>query len=139
MTTKAYLYQLRNIDRRIQDKIRESSDWMEIALGKSAALNDIKVQSTPNQEIMADAVAHAVDYEREASMLATQMTDLKHQIIEQIDGIEDERTYNVLKEHFVQQVGIGTLADKYDITYNAMKWRIKQAIIQFEKIYGKEW
>ena len=107
MTTKAYLYQLRNIDRRIQDKIRESCEWKEIALGKSTALNDIKVQCTPNQEIMADAVAHAV--------------------------------YNVLKEHFVQQVGIGTLADKYDLTYNAMKWRIKQAIIQFEKIYGKEW
>ena len=139
MTTKAYLYQLRNIDRRIQDKIRESCECKEIALGKSTALNDIKVQCTPNQEIMADAVAHAVDYEREASALATQMTDLKHQIIEQIDGIEDEKVYNVLKEHFVQQVGIGTLADKYDLTYNAMKWRIKQAIIQFEKIYGKEW
>lgn len=139
MTTKAYLYQLRNIDRRIQDKIRESVEWKEIAMGKTTVLSDIKVQCTPNQEIMADAVAHAVDYEREASALAVEMTDLKYRIIKQIDGIEDERTYNVLKEHFVQQLGVGTLADKYDLTYNAMKWRIKQAIIYFEKIYGKEW
>lgn len=139
MTTKAYLYQLRNIDRRIQDKLRESYEWREIAKGKTAQISDMKVQSTPNPEIMADAIAHAVDYEREASSLAVEMTDLKYKIIKQIDGIEDERTYNVLKEHFVQQLGVGTLADKYDLTYNAMKWRIKQAIIHFEKIYGKEW
>lgn len=139
MTTKTYLYQLRNIDRRIQDKLRESAEWREIAKGKTTQLTDMKVQCSPNPEIMADAIAHAVDYEREASALAVKMTDLKYRIIKQIDGIEDEKVYNVLKEHFVQQVGVGTLADKYDLTYNAMKWRIKQAIIYFEKIYGKEW
>ena len=77
MTTKAYLYKLRNIDRRIQDKLRESYEWREIAKGKTAQISDMKVQSTPNPEIMADAIAHAVDYEREASSLAVEMTDLK--------------------------------------------------------------
>ena len=80
-----------------------------------------------------------MDYEREASQIAVQMTELKYKIIREIDGIDDEAAYNVLKEHFVQQVGIGTMADKYYLSYNAMKYRIKNAILVFEKKYGNTW
>lgn len=139
MTTKEYLYQLRNIDKRIQDKLRESIEWREIAMSNSINIPEVSVQSSPKQDVMADAVAKAVDYEREASQIAVQMTELKYKIIRQIDGITDEPTYNVLKEHFVQQVGIGTLADKYYVSYNCMKYRIKNAIKVFEKEYGSNW
>ena len=130
MTTKSYLYQLRNIDRRIQDKLRESYEWREIAMNKSHPISDVNVQSTPKQDVMAEAASMAVDYEQEASQIAVKMTELKHTIIHQID---------ILKEHFVQQMGIGTMADKYFVTYNAMKYRIEKAISVFEKKYGNQW
>lgn len=139
MTTKEYLYQLRNIDKRIQDKLLESMEWREIAMSNSINIPEVNVQSSPKQDVMADAVAKAVDYEREASQIAVKMTELKYNIIKQIDGINDEATYNVLKEHFVQQVGIGTMADKYLVSYNCMKYRIKNAIAVFEKKYGNKW
>lgn len=139
MTTWTYLNQLRNIDRRIQDKLRESCEWRDIAQGKRAQLTDMKVQKSPKQDVMADAVARAVDYEREASQLAVHMTELKHTIITQIDAIDDEQAYNVLKEHFVQQIGIGTMADRYFLTYNGMKRRIHSAVDTFSKMYGEKW
>lgn len=139
MTTKSYLYQLRNIDRRIQDKLRESYEWREIAMNKSHPISEVNVQSTPKQDVMAEAASMAVDYEQEASQIAVKMTELKHTIIHQIDSIDDELTYNILKEHFVQQMGIGTMADKYFVTYNAMKYRIEKAISVFEKKYGNQW
>ena len=139
MTTKEYLYQLKNIDRRIQDKLLESMEWREIAMSNSIQISEVNVQASPKQDVMADAVAKAVDYEREASQIAVQMTELKYTIIRQIDGIDDEVAYNMLKEHFVQQVGIGTMADKYFVSYNCMKYRIKNAIGVFEKKYGSKW
>jgi len=139
MTTKEYLYQLKNIDRRIQDKLLESMEWREIAMSNSIQIPEVNVQASPKQDVMADAVAKAVDYEREASQIAVQMTELKYTIIRQIDGIDDEVAYNMLKEHFVQQVGIGTMADKYFVSYNCMKYRIKNAIGVFEKKYGSKW
>ena len=139
MTTKEYLYQLKNIDRRIQDKLFESMEWREIAMSNSIQIPEVNVQASPKQDVMADAVAKAVDYEREASQIAVQMTELKYTIIRQIDGIDDEVAYNMLKEHFVQQVGIGTMADKYFVSYNCMKYRIKNAIGVFEKKYGSKW
>ena len=139
MTTKEYLYQLKNIDHRIQDKLMESMRWREIAMSNSVKMPEVNVQSSPKPDAMADAVSKAVDYEREASQIAVQMTEMAYRIIRQIDGIDDEATYNILNEHFVQQIGIGTLADRYNICYNAMKHRIKNAVSVFEKKYGSKW
>ena len=63
MTTKEYLYQLQNIDRRIKDKLRESTEWREIAMCNTIQIPEVNVQASPKQDVMADAVANAVDYE----------------------------------------------------------------------------
>ena len=90
MTAQTYLEQLHNIDRRIKDKMRESYEWREIAMTKRASIDDVKIQSSPRKDAMEDAICMAVQYESEAAELAKYLTELKHRIIEQIDGLEGE-------------------------------------------------
>ena len=137
MTPQNYLDQLLNIDRRIKDKLRESQEWRDIAMTKKAMMDDIKIQSSPRKDAMEDAICKAVQYENEAAELAKTLTELKHTIIEQIDGLKgDEHSYNILKEHYVYGVGVGTMADKYNFSYNGMKKRLRNAVSVFAKQYG---
>lgn len=137
MTTQGYLEQLRNIDKRIKDKLYESQEWRDIAMTKRATLDDVKIQSSPRKDAMEDAICMAVQYEQEAAELAKNLTELKHRIIDQIDGLEgDEHSYNILKEHYVYGVGVGTMADKYNYSYNGMKKKLRNAVAVFAKQYG---
>lgn len=137
MTPQAYLDQLLNIDRRIKDKLRESAEWRDIAMTRRATLDDIKIQSSPKKDAMEAAICTAVQYETEAAELARNLTELKHTIIAQIDGLRgDEHSYNILKEHYVYGVGVGTMADKYNFSYNGMKKRLRNAVSVFAKQYG---
>lgn len=137
MTAQTYLDQLLNIDRRIKDKLRESAEWRDIAMTKRASMDDIKIQSSHRRDAMEEAICMAVQYETEAAELAKKLTELKHNIIEQIDALEgDEYSYNILKEHYVYGVGVGTMADKYNYSYNGMKKKIRNAVDVFSKKYG---
>ena len=137
MTAQTYLDQLLNIDRRIKDKLRESQEWRDIAMTKRANIDDVKIQSSPRKDAMEEAICMAVQYHYEAAELAKKLTTLKHTIIEQIDSLEgDEYTYNILKEHYVYGVGVGTMADKYNYSYNGMKKKIRNAVGVFSKKYG---
>ena len=137
MTTQGYLEQLLNIDRRIKDKLRESDEWRNIAMTKRATMDDVKIQSSPRKDAMEEAICMAVQYENEAAELAKNLTELKHTIIEQIDGLEgDEHSYNILKDHYVYGVGVGTMADRYNYSYNGMKKKLRNAVAVFAKKYG---
>lgn len=140
MTAQTYLDQLLNIDRRIKDKLRESQEWRDIAMTKRAGIEDVKIQSSKRKDAMEEAICMAVQYESEAAELAKKLTELKHTIIEQIDGLEgDEYSYNLLKEHYVYGVGVGTMADKYNYSYNGMKKKIRNAVEVFAKKYGEKY
>ena len=138
MTAQAYLEQLVDIDRRIKDKLRESSEWRSIAMSKGAGIEEVKVQSTPNKAPMEDAVCKAVQYEREAAELAEHLTELKHTIIGQIDDMEGDE-YSYLKDRYVYGVRIGTMADKYNYTYQGMKKKLRIAVAAFAKKYGNKY
>ncbi len=138
MTAQAYLEQLINIDRRIKDKLRESAEWRSIAMSKSSNIDEVKVQSSHNKAPMEDAVCKAVQYEKEAAELAEKLSDLKHTIVGQIDTMDGEE-YLYLKDYYVYGVRAGTMADKYNYTYQGMKKKLRIAVAAFAKKYGNKY
>lgn len=138
MTAQAYLEQLINIDKRIKDKIRESDEWRSIAMSKSSSINEVKVQSSHNKAPMEDAICKAVLYEKEAAALAEELSDKKHTIVEQIDAMDGE-AYMYLKDYYVYGIKAGTMADKYNYTYQGMKKKIRIAVAAFAKKYGNKY
>ena len=140
MDTKKYLGQLENIDRRIKDKISESERWRSIAKGAKYGNNDgSRVQTSVNYDKLGDAVSLAVDYENESKELARQLALLKHKITKQIDGMENELFYNILKSHYINEKSFVEIAAQEHYSYKQIKRYYEQAIIYFEKKYGSEY
>ena len=140
MDTRTYLGQLKNIDKRIKNKISEAEKWREIALSTSGGkLDDIKVQESGNHDKLGTAVAMAVDYERESERLAEELTTLKAKIIGQIDGMEDPLHYNILYLLYVENKRFVEVAVMIDYSYKQTKRHYNNALKSFEEKYGKEY
>ena len=136
MTTIEYLGQLKNIDRRIKDKIEEADKWRQIADSrKSPALNE-KVQGTRKMDKEADAYTLAADYEIESRLLAAELSKLKNCVIKQIDGIDDELFYNILKSFYIQEKSFTEIAAEEGYSYKQIKRQYEVAVKCFDEKYG---
>ena len=103
MDVKEYLSKLDNIDTRIKDKISEANKWHEIAKNTSAPVLKERVQTSKKYDKQGDAIALALDFELESRELAIQLANLKHTITKQIDGVNNELYYNILKQYYVYE------------------------------------
>lgn len=141
MLTEAYLSQLKNIDNRIKDLIKEADKWFDIATSTgSVDYTQDRVQSSPNPDRIGDLVSKVVDYQEKCKLLAAQKIELKHTIIEQICSLQGERyemTYNILYGKFVENKSLNRLAVENEYSYRRIKGLYKKAIEDFESKFGK--
>lgn len=136
MTTRSYLKQLTNIDRRIKDKIEEAQRWFDIATDRSVRQKEINVQTSGSKDRMGDAVAYSIDCRNEADELAMQLARLKHTIISQIDGMEDDNHYNILKSFYIRGKSLTEISVEEHYSYKQVKRYFEQSLKEFEKRYG---
>ena len=135
MTTREYLGQLKNIDKRIRDKIEESERWYGIATGTGYTLKEINVQTSKKFDKMENAIIMAIKYEEESRELSVYLTKLKHHIIQQIDGMTNETYYNVLKDYYVRDMTIKDIAKKQNYSTKQMGRIFDKAVDDFEHLY----
>lgn len=136
--TRAYLSQLKTIDRRIKCKIDEAEKWRSIAENRTSHISDIKVQTTPKPDKMAEAITKALEYEQESRDLANHLIETKHSLLKQIEGLNDDRQYLILSMYFVQNKNYKDIQAEMDCTYNNVKRSLKNAIDNFGEKYEKE-
>lgn len=144
MTTKSYLEQLKNIDKRIKDKIAEAGKWRDIAYSRSYGSSKGQqstdfVKSNHNPDKTIDAIIKSVDYQMEAERESKEMVELKHTIETQIDSIKNDDYYNILHAYYVDEKTLGTIADEKFISMSTVKRKFKQAIRHFEELYGESY
>ena len=135
MTTREYLSQLKNIDKRIRDKIEEAERWYGISTGTGYTLKEINVQTSKKFDKMANAIIMAMQYEEESRELSVYLTKLKHHIIGQIDGMTNETYYNVLKDYYVRDMGIKDIAKKQGYSTRQITRIHESALATFEDMY----
>lgn len=135
MTDREYLNQLKNIDRRIKDKLEEEQRWRDIATNTTARLSDMKVQTTKDSDPMGTAISKAVTYQRESAELAIKLVELKNTITTQIDGIGDDKTYTILKMVFVQEKDYSEVAVELKRSYRHTVREIDNAVKTFGDKY----
>ena len=135
MLTREYLGQLKNIDKRIRDKIEESERWYGIATGTGYTLKEINVQTSKKFDKMENAIIMAMQYEEESRELSVYLTKLKHHIIGLIDGMTNETYYNVLKDYYVRDMTIKDIARKQNYSTKQMGRIFDKAVDDFERLY----
>lgn len=140
METHEYLSQLKNIDRRIDDKLEEAKSWYLQAQnigGKELSAD--KVQTSKKADPMADAVVYYLTCCDEASELAHKLAEKKKTILKQLDGLDNEKHYNILKAYYLKNKSLIEIG--YDEGYSRSQIRriYLSALESFERKYGKSY
>lgn len=136
MQTTQYLEQLKNIDRRIKDKIKEADRWRDIADGRTSIAITERVKSSKKYDRQGDAIAIAIDFEEESRLMAIQLENLKYKIIKQIDEIDNELYYNILKSFYIQEKSFTEIAAEEGYSYKQIKRYFDKSIEYFNNRYG---
>ena len=145
MTTKAYLSQLHIIDNQIKDKQLLALQYRENAIMTSPVYSDMKVQTNHKPDKMAESIIKAIEYEKEADDKAVELLNLKHTILEQIDGIKKiEKNnahvyYNLLMGRYVHNMTMTELQDYVHYGEKQTKRLFDKSIEEFEILYGSEY
>lgn len=107
---KDYLRLIRKIDRLIENKMAEKEQWQAVAYGSSSGSNTVmingvphemdRVQSSGNQQRMADAVMRYVDMEAEINEYIDLLVDVKRDVIGVIEQLSANQ-YDVLHKMYI--------------------------------------
>ena len=113
---KKFLKQLKKLDKLIENKLAEKAQWKSIATGTTIQLNE-KVQSSGNQQKMADAVGEYIDMEREINAYIDILIAKKKDVISVIEQL-NATEYDILHKVYVQYLTLYDVADIYEKSYS---------------------
>lgn len=136
--TRAYLSQLKTIDKRIKCKLEEAEKWRSIAENRSSHVSPVKVQTSSKPDKMAEAITKALEYEQESRELADYLVETKYNLIKQIESVGDDRYYLILNMYFVQNMKYAAIQKEMDCTFNNVKKSLRDAVKTFGEKYEKE-
>lgn len=128
-----YLKQLETWDTIIQNKLAEKDQWKLAALSITARSDGERVQSTGNQQKMADAVSRCIDLEREIDECIDKLTDRKREAIRLLDQLayKNRKHYDILHKMY-----IGVVIEKADGTYHTFRWDCAEIATFYGKSYS---
>jgi len=143
-----FLFQLRTLEKKIENKMEEREQFRAMALSTTAAGapdTGVRVQSSGSKQQMANAIDRCIDIDREIDAYIDELIEKKRdvtRVIEQLDSIE----YDVLHKMYVGVVDksrpdkrtkyltLNEIADIYDRSYNWAKAKRGQARKNVQRI-----
>ncbi len=97
MTTKEYLSQAFRLDQRINSKLEQVSSLRDLATKATASIHAERVSGTKQRSPMENAIVKLIDLEHEIDADIDKLVDLKREIIEVINSVEQPE-YHLLLE-----------------------------------------
>ena len=139
MTTREYLNQIHKINLMIEAKLDEINRLRDMVCRISVPMNGEKVKSSSDPDKLTNTVAKIIKLEKEIDKNVEQLVSLRKKIISQIDAISDPLYYSFLTYRYVQQLSTKEIFSKMNIGKTAMFKIQKNALLEFDKIYGEEY
>lgn len=137
MTTKEYLGQISRLNRMINNKLTEIAQLKDMAVSISAPQSGERVQTTPNFDKIGTKYAKIDEMERKIDGMVDELADKKEKIIQQIDSMEDENTYNILFARYIEKKTFEVIATEMKYSWRQVVRLHGTALKQFEKKYGE--
>lgn len=135
---QVYLEEVELLDARIKNKLIEQMQWRDIALGITANMEGERVKSsTTTKSKMADAVAKCVDMEREIDSLIDNLIDLKKDVIQTLEMLDNATEYKLLHLRYIQFVPLKDIADMWDWEYTNVTTTHGRAITSVQRILDR--
>jgi DNA-directed RNA polymerase specialized sigma subunit len=137
MTTKEYLGQISRLNRMINNKLTEIAQLKDMVVSISAPQSGERVQTTPNFDKIGTKYAKIDEMERKIDGMVDELVDKKEKIIQQIDSMEDENTYNILFARYIEKKTFEVIATEMKYSWRQVVRLHGTALKQFEKKYGE--
>lgn len=102
MRTKDYLLQIKSLDRKINNRLREAEELKQRALSLSSVRYDKDIVQGGKPKDVSDMVARWVDMENEITADIDRLVDLKHKIVGEINQLHDARHIELLMLRYVK-------------------------------------
>lgn len=135
---QVYLEEVELLDAIIRNKLIEQTQWREIALGITANMEGERVKSsTTTKSKMADAVAKCVDMEREIDSLIDNLIDLKKDVIQTLETLDNATEYKLLHLRYIQFVPLKDIADMWGWEYTNVTTTHGRAITSVQRILDR--
>lgn len=102
MTPKEYLNQVRFLDIKINNKLKEVENLKEMALTLKSSSFEEKVQiSKESGDSIGESIARVIDLEREITNDIDNLIAIKKVVIETIDSIGDSECIDLLYKRYI--------------------------------------
>lgn len=117
MDAKRYLQQVSKLNKLIENKTVELAQWQAMATSTGTFSEGERVQSSGNQQKMAEAVSRYVDIEKELIACRDRYIDTKNEVIHMIEQLPTVE-YDVLHKIYIQEKSLTDVAILYDRAYS---------------------
>ena len=140
MTTKEYLWQIKDMKRRVAEKQSEIDSMRNMLTSISIRTDDERVQSSSDPDKIGSMISDILDRESELKTLVEAFLRKEKEISEQIDGMENSRQREILHWRYVECLPLEKVAVNYmEISFRHATRIHGQALIEFEKKFGKNY
>lgn len=136
MKARDYLSQIEKLDKVIKNKLIEKEQWKAMAESTTAPLGQERVQSSGNQQKMADAVARMIEIEQEIDKYIDQLIDTRQNVIHTIEQLSAD-LYDVLHKKYIQLKDFQEIANEKEMTYTNVTTLHGRALNEVQKILNK--
>ena len=135
LTAKEYLMQIEKLDTCINQRQVECDELREMMHSVGAISYDEKVQSSPRADALERRVVKYVEMEQKINNMIDEFVDLKHEIINQIQLLSDEKHISVLFKRYVQYKSFEQIAVEMNYSYQYVRELHGYALEEFESSY----
>lgn len=133
-----YLEQVKNIDVLIENKLIEKQQWKSIAMCTSSSADGERVQSSSDQQKMANAVHKIIEIEKEIDKLVHKLVNTKQEVISTIESL-DIMHYDLLHKIYIQGKELYEISEINGkaVSYSSVKRRHGKALKQVQAILDR--
>lgn len=118
MTAKEYLLQARYLDNRIASKREQIQNLNDLATKCTSTWSDMPRSQNTGRSRMADCVIQIIDLENEISADMLQLINLKREITETINKVENDEYKTILEKRYLCWLTWEQIA--VDLNYSVM-------------------
>lgn len=103
MDASSFLKRIYKLEKIVENKLVEREQWKAIATHTTSVMGGERVQSSGNQQKMAEAVNRFVDLDREIDEHIDRLIDYKREVSEVIEQL-NATEYDLLHKRYFQQM-----------------------------------
>lgn len=137
MKAKEYLLQIRNIDRKIENKQLQLDSLYDMAKSITVTPKEIDIQTSPALDPMGDTIAKIVDLQDELNRDIDRYVDMKLEAMRLINQMDNPDHANILIRRYINYDSWQDIADLMGISRQAVDKKHGISLVEFQRLVDK--